>query len=277
MAPYVSLTSQRTLTVPLPPLSEQRAIAHILGTLDDKIDLNRRMSETLEAMAKAAFDGMFMEGPEASWGHEPLRDHVNVSRGLSYKGSGLSAAGIPMHNLNSIYEGGGYKRGGLKYYVGEYQERHLARPGDVLVANTEQGHDRLLIGYAGLVPNSFHEPTLFSHHLYKIIPKADSALTSEFLVYALNCPRMHALVSGYANGTTVNMLPSDALAAPLISVPPRDAVKAFSQFAKAVHQRVEAAWAESSTLAALRDTLLPKLISGDLRVRNAEALVEQAI
>ena len=61
MAPYVSLTSQRGLSVTLPPINIQRAIAHILGTLDDKIELNRRMSETLEAMARALFKSWFVD------------------------------------------------------------------------------------------------------------------------------------------------------------------------------------------------------------------------
>jgi type I restriction enzyme S subunit len=61
MAPYVSLTSQRGLSVVLPPIEEQRAIAYILGTLDDKIELNRRMNETLEAMARAIFKSWFID------------------------------------------------------------------------------------------------------------------------------------------------------------------------------------------------------------------------
>jgi hypothetical protein len=55
------VTYLRTIEIPLPPLSEQRAIAHILGTLDDKIELNRRMSETLEAMARALFKSWFVD------------------------------------------------------------------------------------------------------------------------------------------------------------------------------------------------------------------------
>src|SRR5229473_1037315 len=61
MAPYVSLTSQRGLSVTLPPIGTQRAIARILGALDDKIALNRRMSETLEAMARALFKSWFVD------------------------------------------------------------------------------------------------------------------------------------------------------------------------------------------------------------------------
>jgi type I restriction enzyme S subunit len=61
MAEYVSLADQRRMHITLPPLDEQRAIAHILGTLDDKIELNRRMSETLEAMARALFKSWFVD------------------------------------------------------------------------------------------------------------------------------------------------------------------------------------------------------------------------
>jgi type I restriction enzyme S subunit len=61
MAEYVSLTDQRRMHITLPPVPEQRAIAHILGTLDDKIELNRRMNETLEAMARALFSSWFVD------------------------------------------------------------------------------------------------------------------------------------------------------------------------------------------------------------------------
>jgi type I restriction enzyme, S subunit len=61
MADYVSLTNQRTLTVTVPPIIEQKAIAAVLGALDDKIELNRRMNATLEAMARALFQSWFVD------------------------------------------------------------------------------------------------------------------------------------------------------------------------------------------------------------------------
>ena len=132
-------------------VDEQRAIAHILGTLDDKIELNRHMNETLEAMARALFKSWFVdfdpvraksEGRDPGlpkllanlfpdsfedselgeipkgWRVLPLAECIDTARGLSYKGSGLSDSGLPMHNLNSIYEGGGYKHEGIKHYEG---------------------------------------------------------------------------------------------------------------------------------------------------------------
>lgn len=284
--------------LPLPPLPIQRAIAHILGTLDDKIELNRRMNETLELMARALFQSWFVdfdpvrakaEGRDPGlphsladlfpdsfedsalgeipkgWRVASLADCVDIARGLSYKGSGLSQDGVPMHNLNSIFEGGGYKYDGLKHYKGEYKPHHTVRSADVIVANTEQGHHRLLIGYAAIVPSRFDGETLFSHHIYRVRPKISSGFTPDYICHLLNTSAMHDTVSGYANGTTVNMLPIDGLQRPKVLVPHARIVAAFNDIAEAARMRHEEMGEETGTLAALRDTLLPKLISGELR------------
>ena len=285
----------------IPPMPEQQAIAHILGTLDDKIELNRRMNETLEEMARALFKSWFvdfdpvrakMEGRDTGlppdvaalfpdrlvdselgkipeeWKVKALGQCIDVARGLSYKGSGLSSDGMPMHNLNSIYEGGGYKDDGIKYYNGDYHLRHVIQPGEVIVANTEQGHERLLIGFAAIVPKRFGDNGLFSHHIYRVRPKDSFALTPDFICQLLNTKAMHNTVSGYSTGTTVNMLPVDALRIPSIVVPPLQVVTTFSTLAKAARIRQEKLMTESRTLTALRDVLLPKLVSGELRVRE---------
>ena len=290
--------------IPLPPLPEQRAIAHVLGTLDDKIELNRRMNQTLEEMARAFFQDWFvdfgptrakMEGREPylppelwalfpdrlvdselgevpeGWELTALSDCIDVARGLSYKGSGLSSNGIPMHNLNSVYEGGGYKGDGIKFYNGDFQERHVTQPGDLIVANTEQGHDRLLIGFAAIVPKRFGDLGLFSHHIYRVRPQCSTGLSPDFVCHLLNTRAMHDTVSGYATGTTVNMLPVDALRIPPIVVPPTQVVTTFSTIAEAARVRQEFLIAGCQHVAAQRDALLPTLVSGDVRVGDGGA------
>ncbi|MGN6790155.1 MAG: restriction endonuclease subunit S [Rhodanobacteraceae bacterium] len=303
--------------VPIPPADEQCAIAHILGTLDDKIELNRRISETLETMVRALFKSLFvdfdpvrakMEGrwqrsqslpglpahlydlfpdrlvdselgqaPEG-WPVECLGDHVDGERGLSYKGEGLrdDGTGLPMHNLNSIYEGGGYKHEGIKFYGGEYREKHVLAPGDLIMTNTEQGFDHLLVGHAAIVPETYGPRGLYSHHIFHIRAKPGSPLTPHYLLRLFNHPRWHQLISGFSNGTTINMLPSDALVIPRIIVPPAPIIDVFSRIASDVHARVEASRAESLTLASQRDALLPKLISGELGVGGAEGVLQSA-
>ena len=360
----IPLTEMGSFPIAIPTdLSEQRAIAHILGTLDDKIELNRRMNETLETMTRALFKSWFVDfdpvhakaalkhhaanqiprqgnstratkatpsdhsplegesarqggqpavepvggnqtplpllkgsdwtaeraqaylagmepeiaalfpdsfaaselGPiPAGWEVRPLAECIDVIRGLSYQGSKLADTGLPMHNLNSIYEGGGYKQAGIKYYAGDFKDRHTTHPGDLLVANTEQGHDRLLIGYAAIVPSRSGATSLFSHHLYRL--RLSPNLTPDYLCHLLNTQRMHDRVSSYATGTTVNMLPLDALRLPRVVVPCGPLVTAFDRAAKAARERQEQIVEEVHTLTALRDTLLPKLVSGKLRI-----------
>ncbi len=286
------------IPVDIPSLPEQCAIAHVLGTLDDKIELNRRMNQTLEEMARAIFQDWFvdfgpvrakLEGREPylplelwglfpdrlmdselgevpeGWGVKALGDCIDVARGLSYKGAGLGSTGIPMHNLNSVYEGGGYKDDGIKYYNGDFQERHVTRPGDLLVTNTEQGHDRLLIGFAAIVPKRFGDNGLFSHHIYRVRTKSSCGLSPDFFCHLLNTQAMHDTVSGYATGTTVNMMPVDALKIPPMLVPSAQLVTTFSTISETARVRQEKLIEESRTLAAQRDALLPRLVSGEVK------------
>lgn len=271
----------------------------MLGTLDDKINLNQKIIETLETMARALFKSWFVDFDPArakaegrdpglpariamlfpdsfedselgeipkGWEIAALGENFEPVKGLSYKGSGLADSGLPMHNLNSIYEGGGYKYEGIKHYTGEYRERHLIAPGDLIVANTEQGHDKLLIGYAAIVPESIGQIGIFTHHLYRVRPRAGTRFTSRYLCYLLNTSQMHDTVAGYTNGTTVNGLSIDGLQLPLIVCPPEPLVQAFDNLASLLSSRCELAINENRTLIQTRDSLLPKLISGEIRV-----------
>jgi len=309
--PRVLKTDITAIQIPLPPLSEQKAIASILGSLDDKIELNRRMNETLESMARAIFKSWFvdfdpvrakMDGRQpagmdqatadlfpdafedsplgqipAGWSAAPFKKHVTVERGLSYKGSGLSDSGVPMHNLNSILEGGGYKYAGIKFYAGDYKEKHVVVPGDLIVTNTEQGFNHLLIGHAAIVPEQFGAMGIFSHHIYRVRLIEDSPLSPQYFVHLINMRRWHELIAGFSNGTTINMLPKDALEKPMLIEPPKELVSKFTDFANTSAQRTEHSVVQNARLAILRDTLLPKLLSGELRVKDAEKAVSSAL
>ena len=193
-----------------------------------------------------------------------------MKKGLSYKGAGLKdeANGIPLHNLNSVLEGGGYKNDGLKFYSGDYKPRHIVQPGDLIVANTEQGFDYLLIGYSALIPAWVGKEGLFSHHLFKVEPRPASPLSRVWLHFALSASWFGEAIRRYSNGTTVNMLPQDAFEIPEIIVPPSGLVRAFDEFVEPKLRRQEYAVGESRTLAQTRDLLLPKLMSGEIRLRR---------
>jgi type I restriction enzyme S subunit len=264
------------LEIYVPPLTVQRSAGGLLGALDDKTELNRRIAAMANELAHAIFRSCYRsDHPDLP--REPLGEHVEVARGLSYTGAGLTDAGMPLHNLNSVYEGGGYKRDGIKHYTGDYQERHLIEPGDVVVATVEQGFDELLIAFPARIPRSFGELGLFSQDLFRLRPVEGSSLSPAFIYLSLLAGRLHEEVAGYANGTTVNRIPMEALQKPRFAVPSRELVKEIDALVTPLFDRAESAEDESKTLAKLRDTLLPKLISGEIRLREAEGAVADAV
>jgi type I restriction enzyme, S subunit len=269
--------------IPLPPLPTQRRIAAILSAFDDKIELNRRMNRTLEAIAQAVFQEWFVrfnwpgatgEMVETELGVAPkgwrivsFEEVFDVVRGLSYKGEGLTdESGVPMHNLNSIYEGGGYKFEGIKYYKGDYKDKHLILPGDVIVANTEQGHKYLLIGFPAIVPSNFGEESIISHHIYRVTPKAGCYLTSDFIFHLLLQPQVREQIIGFCNGTTVNMLKIEGLLKPSFILPPKELLEKFSLLAQSIRHTSEQNFRQSQTHTQLRDRLLPRLMRGEIEV-----------
>ncbi|MBC8737418.1 hypothetical protein F6X40_11440 [Paraburkholderia sp. UCT31] len=298
---HVKVADLKKLFVELPDKTEQSQIASVLGTLDDRIENLRATNKTLEAIVQTLFKSWFVEfdpvkakvegrapagmdaetaalfpsefedselGPTPKgWAVDRLQEHLEVERGLSYKGAGLCNAdeGVPMHNLNSIFEGGGYKYAGLKHYKGDYKAKHTVVKGDILVANTEQGHEHRLIGSPAIVPRRYSDG-IFSQHVYRVRFKAGSPLETQFLFWTLRSPAVREQIIGCCNGSTVNMLSRAGLEIPQFRVPPRRLISKFEEIAASTAAVIEHNIHEQETLSAFRDSLLPKLISGAIRL-----------
>jgi type I restriction enzyme S subunit len=249
--------------------NEQKLIAGILYSLDDKIDLLQRQNKTFEQLSKTLFRQWFVEEADENWEETSLDKHTEVFRGLSYKGNGLCDVGfgLPMHNLNSVYEGGGYKYEGIKFYKGEYRERHLVEVEDIIVTNTEQGHEFRLIGFPAIVPNYYGEKGLFSQHIYKLSPIKNTFLTREFIYYLLMTPSVREQIIGATNGSTVNMLAIDGLQRPIFKLPPKEKVNIFTENVRNYWKKKNSNHNQIKTLTQIRNTLLPKLMNGEVRLK----------
>lgn len=286
--------------VPTPPEDIAEYIGSFLFDFEQKIHLNTQTNQTLEAMAQTLFRSWFVdfdpvkakmrgeqpEGMDAAtaalfpdrlveselgmipegWKIQEIKQQIDVLRGFSYTGKGLVSSleeGVSMHNLNSIEEGGGYKYSGLKFYSDDYKDKFSIKENDVLVANTEQGHNHWLIGYGAIVPQHLASG-FFSHHLYRVRPKERSVLTPDYLAQLFCKGSFVRQVQGFTNGTTVNMLPVSGLQMPKLVIPPSNIIQIFDSLVKPNRLKVEKIQLENQTLANLRDTLLPKLLSGEI-------------
>lgn len=279
MAPYVSLTSQRGLLVTLPPISIQRSIAKILAALDDKIDLNRRMSETLEAMARALFKSWFVDFDPA---HPRARDKTF---GFAQQLNPL----FPKETVDS--EIGDIPKG---WRVGRLDDVLILQRGFDLPSSERVAGSYPILAASG--PNGTHHVAMVKGP--GVTTGRSGVLGSVFYVHEDFWPLNTSLwVKEYKRskpayayhllkgidfltfnaGSAVPTLNRNHVHGLPTLIPPDGLVRAFEETATGYLQRQRIAEKESMTLGAVRDALLPKLISGELRVRDAERQVEQVL
>ncbi|MCA3083765.1 MAG: restriction endonuclease subunit S, partial [Rhodocyclaceae bacterium] len=294
-----------SLSIRAPIIEEQRAIAHILGTLDDKIELNRKQNETLEAMARALFKAWFvdfepvrakMEGrwvrgqslpglpahlfdifpdklveselgeiPEG-WEISALADFVDVVKGRSYKSEELAESTTALVTLKSFARGGGYRTDGLKSFTGKYKQEQIIEPGEVVVACTDVTQAAEIIGRAAIVRGTSRYQTLVASLDTMILRPRSERVTQAFLYHLGRSDSFVAHTYSHTTGTTVLHLGKEAIPTYRFVLPPQYLVRHFDVAASNVLMRIDSLEDESERLGAIRDTLLPKLISGELRV-----------
>lgn len=255
------------IEIRLPPLTEQRAIANILSSLDYKIDLLYRQNKTLEEMAGILWRKMFVEEPNQEWEKMNIGAFAELQRGISYNGNQLGEIGngIPMHNLNSIDIDGSYKYEGIKYYTGAVKERQQLKTGDLLIVNTDLTQNNRIIGWPIFVPANFTEST-FTHHLFSVT-LLNNKISKLYLYFLLRFRDYRETLANSANGTTVSMLSKEAICSLVIGVPPNEKQIKFEKMALTILGKQSLNHNQIKTLVAARDTLLPKLMSGEVRVK----------
>ena len=312
----IPLTEMGSFPVDIPrDINEQRAIAHLLGTLDDKIELNRRMNETLEEMARTLFKSWFVDFDPVH-AKAALRNHTanrspldwTVERARAYLG-GMDpsiAALFPdsfvdselgdvpegwevgvLDNVIEIYSGGTPKTAITKYWDGDipwYTAKDAPSLSDVFVLETERS-----ITQAG-VENS----------AAKMLPAGTTIITARGTVGRLACLGIPMTmnqtcygirgVQGYpafftymnikmtvnelqqrTHGTIFDTITRQTFELIDAIIPPPKLADKFETVIQPIMSHILSSLNESRALTALRDTLLPKLISGELRIGEKAA------
>ena len=270
------VTYLRTIEIPLPPLSEQRAIAHILGTLDDKIELNRRRNETLEAMARALFKSWFVD-------FDPVRAKIEGrDPGLPQHLAELFPDRLVGSELGDIPDGWEVKALGdlLDLAYGKALKAGSRRhDGNVPVygSNGQVGwHDKWFVQGPGVVVGRKGNPGVITwvatdffpiDTTFYVVPK-DGNRNLYFLYYALKDQNLPSIA---ADSAVPGLNRSLAYMNKQV-IPADQPDEHFKEFVGPIFTRSYRLEAESRTLAALRDALLPKLVSGELRLANVDIL-----
>jgi type I restriction enzyme S subunit len=253
MAPYVSLTSQRGLSIALPPIDSQRAISRILVTLDDKIELNRQMNEALEAIVKGTFKSWFMAATEAGiskgWREESIYVAAEVIYGAPFSSAKFNTEGIgrPLVRIRDLAD----ESPGV-FTLEEHPKGYLLKPGDIVVGMDGEFRAHLWGG----------EESWLNQRVCVFAPKP--GFSAPFVLNSIVA--LLAEVEATETATTVIHLGKNDIDRFKIVLPDTKVLKEFNRLAQPLFDRIVLNKQESRTLAALRDALLPKLLSGEINI-----------
>ncbi|MEU5909401.1 restriction endonuclease subunit S [Micromonospora sp. NPDC047527] len=269
--PHINLGILASLQIPLPHLIVQRGICEVLEALDGKIAVD----EAIVGRSHGLLQTLWKKSSFGVRDFIPVGELASVDKGLSYKGSGLGS-GVPLINLGNFSTNGQFKSSALKYYDGAAKERHWVKRGDLVMANTDLTQRREILGRPALALTSAAE-SLFTHHVFAIRPHAAAQDDLLWLYAAFRDPNFRERAVTYATGTTVLALPRDAVLTYELPWPERAVRQDWNHKARALIDSAAALSSEIEGLSRLRDVLLSGLMSGAIRVRDAEKAVEDAI
>ncbi len=272
------------LVVPLPPRGQQDRIAAILSAYDELIENNTRRIAILEEIARRLYEEWFAEermshqtDADVAPSVARLGQLVKFDKGLSYKGEFLREDGSAMVNLKNFDRSGGFRRDGLKFYAGDFKERHTVHPGDIVVANTDLTQAGDIVGSPAIVPRKLPtERAVISHHLFAVRLKEELQEEKFFFFHLLASPAFKSFARGHAVGTTVLGLHRDSIESFQTTLTSSQLRRDFSRIVSPLHELVEVLAEKNANLRAQRDMLLPKLISGEIDVSGSEGLLEAA-
>ncbi len=296
----------QSVEVLLPPIAEQKAIAQILSALDDKIELNRQMNHTLESIARALFKSWFID-------FDPVRAKLNGQppAGMDAETAALFPDAFEDSPLGKIPKGwkiqklveatskigsGATPRGGSQVYVDEgialirsqnvydyeFNWDGLARmteetaeqlrnvivePNDILLNITGDSILRTCVVEPSVLPARVNQHVA----IIRAIPEIPCRYLHLYLVH----PQMKSLLLGFDTGATRKAVTKGQLESVPVPVPSEAILLCFRKTTDPLFEQINSNLAESRILTSIRDALLPKLLSGEIRVKDVEKIVEE--
>ena len=249
--PNVTRSQIEGIEVKLPPLPEQRAIASILSSIDDKIDLLHRQNQTLEKMAETLFRQWFVEEAKEDWERGRFINEFDFTMGASPPGESYNEEGIgmPMYQGNADF---GFRFPMNRVFTTD--PKRFAKKFDTLISvrapvgEQNMANEECCIGRGVAAIRYKANISFYSYTFYKV-----KSLMSDIKQFN-------------ETGTVFGSISKTDLENIEIIIPDLESIKRFQSIAKPIDEKIMGTTIQIRTLTSLRDTLLPKLMSGEVRV-----------
>lgn len=288
--PTLNRNHVHLLDVTIPDIETQKKIGQILYNFERKVMINNQTVKNLEELAQIIFQHWFIdfeflnEQGEAykssggqmkaselgeiprNWEVEILGNVGEFVKGYSYKGKHLSESGAVMLNLGNFSIDGSFNFNKLKFYDdNSFKERHIVKPKEIVIANTDLTQNRAIIGNPLRVPNIGDITMFFSHHVTGI---KNSSLPNNFLYGLFKTPSMRDRLKSFATGTTVLAIPNDGFVKAKFVKPDSQTLFAYNEIVESIFSKIDLLNNEVRNLNSLKETLLSKIFSREIELSD---------
>ena len=258
IATAVNSKTVKSISVNLPPLDQQKKIANILSSLDEKIELNRHMNETLEQLGQALFRHYFIDNPEVdSWKNGEVSDVVRVYSGFAFKSKDFDIDGrYGLVTIKNVQDGSFIKdcTDHLSEPLPDKTPEHVhLKSGDIILS---------LTGNVGRVCAVVGRDYLLNQRVAKLVSDESQA----YVYFLFRSKTMKDRMVGISKGTAQKNLSPIETSKLKIKIPPTNIMSQFEESAMDLLNMIVSSNEQIQNLISLRDSLLPKLISGEIEI-----------
>ncbi len=266
----ITIIELKKIKINLPSIEIQKKMVKIYKGLDKKIELNNQVSENLYEITSKLYEHIFITNRSEEWKKYVLTDIANMQNGYSYKGTELvEESEIGMATIKNFDRTGGFKEDGFKPLRPlKSEDAHYAKKFDVLVACTDLTQNADIIGNTVMLLSlNGYDRVIISMDLVKVMPKLE--YVNNYMLYSiLSSKEFKNFALGYTSGTTVLHLNKNCFKEFSIKLPDKIEIKKFIKTVEPMYLRISEIMEENKTLEQLRDTLLPKLMNGEINLDN---------
>lgn len=262
------------------PYENVEKVATFLSNYDHLIENNSSRIKILEETAQKIYkewfiDYKFTKGKKIKskeWEVKKIKDVAEIFKGKSYKSLELSEKkeGLPFLNLKSIKRDGGFRRDGLKWFTGSYNENQIVNPEDIIMAVTDMTQERRLVARCARIPHNWYPKYAMSMDLVKIQPKKN--VNKIYFYNFLKYSNFSDEIKNHANGANVLHLNPTVIENFEFLLPHIELRDEFAKIVDSIYKEMDILELKNTNLVQTRDILLPKLISGEIDVEKLEII-----
>jgi len=257
--PSMTQKAYQDIEISLPDLPTQTAIARILSSLDDKIELNNKINKELESLARTIYEYWFVQNAGEKWERKSLGEYIQSTGGFAFKSTEWKNEGYPTIKIKDIQEDNTLNFNGIDYVSKDtsIDDKFVAKAGEVVIAMTGA-----TIGKVAVVP--FHSDKIYVNQRVGIFKSPNPLEKLPFLINSLNQNYVREMIFLIASGAAQPNISNEQINSIPLVIPNEELIKKYNDMMKSSYIQILNNQQENVELARLRGFLLPLLMNGQV-------------